>query len=393
VSDWDETHYHGDGCQPPHPDPEQYIVPLCEFGECRDPEHCSMGGACEDAVPSRERRLQELARHAEEHGLYEATLPSVSPYLLHHIGRRLHDLASREDCPYRQDIADAANALLGREPDPGSPWDGRPLPDTALRERIKALADEYARGASWRETPRPGDDGNELVVARTLRTVEADLRSLLSAAPPERDEEARFAELRALERDWDSYGSEPLQPGVEERARAILAALRADPTVCLTSDGGIHLGWADDEVMIEVEPDGRVGALIEDQDLGPAPPEREAAAQAERDRIVTAAQNHRRAAWEAGLGRDVIRHWSATAGWVRRGAPSEPDVRGDAPPEREAPSREEVFAAVRADLGLIDSPTQRSYAELVKAHYPEVTDAISTLIERDWLRVREGGQE
>lgn len=61
------------------------------------------------------------------------------PNLLRHIGLRLHELASREDCPYQQDIADAADALLGLEPDPGSPWDGRPLPepDTALRDRMR----------------------------------------------------------------------------------------------------------------------------------------------------------------------------------------------------------------------------------------------------------------
>jgi hypothetical protein len=75
-------------------------------------------------------------------GRDEGTLPAVTPYLVAHIGRHLQDLASREDCPYRQDIADAANALLGLEPDPGSPWDGRPLgePDTAPRGDYPALS-------------------------------------------------------------------------------------------------------------------------------------------------------------------------------------------------------------------------------------------------------------
>jgi hypothetical protein len=53
--------------------------------------------------------------------------PEPAPDLVARIGRRLHAIAIKADCPYWQDIADAANALLGLEPDPGSPWDGRPL--------------------------------------------------------------------------------------------------------------------------------------------------------------------------------------------------------------------------------------------------------------------------
>lgn len=34
---------------------------------------------------------------------------------------------------------------------------------------------------------------------------------------------------------------------------------------------------------------------------------------------------------------EVARHWSAVAGWVRCGAPSDPDLRGDAPATDEHP--------------------------------------------------------
>ncbi|MFN2496941.1 MAG: hypothetical protein ABR608_13700 [Pseudonocardiaceae bacterium] len=88
----------------------------------------------------------------------------------------------------------------------------------------------------------------------------------MSEVPP--SEARRFAALRALEKNWDSYDADPLQPGVEERAGAILAVLRTEPAICMTSDGGVSLVWGQDEDLeIEVEPDGTVSAFIDGQDL------------------------------------------------------------------------------------------------------------------------------
>lgn len=76
--------------------------------------------------------------------------------------------------------------------------------------------------------------------------------------------------------------------------------------------------------------------------------ERDQAAKAERDRIVQACRNQRRAAWENDIGQEAVRFWSAMAGWVRHGATAEPDVRGDAPAEDEELHRQ--LAASRAEV-------------------------------------------
>lgn len=57
----------------------------------------------------------------------------------------------------------------------------------------------------------------------------------------------------------------------------------------------------------------------------------EAAAKAERERIVEAARRQRRYAWDQSLPPEVARTWSAVAGWVRAGADAEPDLRGPVP--------------------------------------------------------------
>lgn len=77
----------------------------------------------------------------------------------------------------------------------------------------------------------------------------------------------RFAELRALGENWDSYGGRPLQPGVEERARKILADLTADPLICMNPDGGVTLEWNDEEVCVYVDPAGGLGASFSDREL------------------------------------------------------------------------------------------------------------------------------
>ncbi len=84
--------------------------------------------------------------------------------------------------------------------------------------------------------------------------------------------EDRLAELAALPANWDSYGGRPMQPGIAERIAALVTALRGEPRISLTPDGGGHLTWgADEAVIVELNPDGSATALIEDSDLGPTP--------------------------------------------------------------------------------------------------------------------------
>lgn len=74
--------------------------------------------------------------------------------------------------------------------------------------------------------------------------------------PPEVTE--RFAHLRTLPENWDSYGGRPIQAGVEPAMQQILASLRKTPYISATSNGGIEAMWRDsagDEVLtITAEP-------------------------------------------------------------------------------------------------------------------------------------------
>jgi cell division protein FtsB len=104
--------------------------------------------------------------------------------------------------------------------------------------------------------------------ARWTAVVDA-VAEVLAAEQPERLQDRadkRFAYLRTLEQNWDSYGSDPLQPGMEERARKVLKALSADFSICLTANGGICLEDPNMDVIIEIEPN-EVTALIDDRDL------------------------------------------------------------------------------------------------------------------------------
>lgn len=88
---------------------------------------------------------------------------------------------------------------------------------------------------------------------------------------------ARLDYLAELPYDWNSYGALPPQSGVIDRARSLLGALDAEPVISLTESGGVNLSWHDDNVIIEIEPLGRVSAMIEDIDLiSVRPPEAQA---------------------------------------------------------------------------------------------------------------------
>jgi hypothetical protein len=185
-------------------------------------------GAASDPAPPAE--LPELQ-----------SLPAEVVALVHAVDR-MRDKWAEGDDAVKQDlwrrVHEACNAVWGR-------GDSTPAgPDTALRERLAALAYEYADAAYWREHPEQGDDPSERVVARTLRTVETDLRRALggcakpvdgevcvlashdgsypcygasdvgrdlSAAPPERDTAPREREIRAAARElqaWNVKGRE-----------------------------------------------------------------------------------------------------------------------------------------------------------------------------------------
>jgi hypothetical protein len=301
------------------------------------------------------------------------SLPAVTPYLVTHIGRRL------------QDIADAANALLGREPDPGSPWDGRPLGaelDPALRERIAAAIHRDCDGASY---DRPVSD-----CGRCWRTADA-VMGVLSAAPPERHNiETPQALLDALRAERDQLHQRDADKhdrlwGLVDMWRDKAAEARSEEKVAPQHDANEACGRA--RALDEA-----ADALVET--VSAAPPEREAPSPAS---VRTAALG-RIEQREATPGNPADGPYPASVGEVAdelAGLVVELDA-GPAPrlvrelaarlPEREAPSREEAINVVWRGLS-DDLRRARSGGVDVDMRPASIVDA---LIERGWLQVHEG---
>jgi hypothetical protein len=281
----------------------------------------------------------------------------LTPNLLRRIGRRLHDLASREDCTHGQDIADAANALLGREPDPGSPWDGRPLPaepDTALRERI-ALALETHQ-IEWIDHEvgfecgcnEHGQLGALPRLVDTLRHQADAVMEVLSAAPPEREASCTCDGGPQLGIEGDPHcdyceTNHPHHPCDErscrfaEREAPTPASVRAAALRRIEQREATPGNPADGPSPASVgEVADELAGLVVELDAGPA--------------------------------RGLVRELAARL------------------PEREAPSREEAEQTVAVAMDLVDlahaDPGSKRYARA----------AVTSMIECGWLQVREGGQ-
>jgi hypothetical protein len=283
------------------------------------------------------------------------TLPAVTPYLVARIGRRLHDLASHEDCPYRQDIADAANALLGREPDPGSPWYGRPLPAepdtvTVRRDDLRLLLHGFDHPEDTALGSRPDERWQRMQHPDLVPVAEKYWRSVLarflaaSPAVPETALRERLAE--ALLDQWAGDGGpgcngEPV-PWAEgpaydlaETVMGVLSAAPPEREPDWAADGSRDSVWVIGERVVQRGPDQTVlldGERVEDP-----------LALAAALRCAT--------------------HSTA------------------APPEREAPNYEEVIN--RVSLTVTPGGTFREIAR----------DVVDDLIGRGWLTVREGSTD
>ncbi len=69
------------------------------------------------------------------------------------------------------------------------------------------------------------------------------------------DLKTRLHSFRSLKPDWDSYGADPLVPGVFERVEKLLDVLEDagfdKPTIVPTNVGGVCLDWEDWEIKVE----------------------------------------------------------------------------------------------------------------------------------------------
>lgn len=82
--------------------------------------------------------------------------------------------------------------------------------------------------------------------------------------------------LRALEEDWDTYGSPPLSTLALDLTERLLDQVRSlappVPRLSGTSEGGVTFEWTNAtlELIIEVDPLGEVSALVKDVVSGAA---------------------------------------------------------------------------------------------------------------------------
>lgn len=77
----------------------------------------------------------------------------------------------------------------------------------------------------------------------------------------------RIEKLKALQPNWDSYGSPPVQPAAAQAAVQVLYAAQADycppPRIVPVPGGGLQIEWArgSRELEIEMLPDGSIEFL------------------------------------------------------------------------------------------------------------------------------------
>jgi len=73
----------------------------------------------------------------------------------------------------------------------------------------------------------------------------------------------RIASFLSLGKGWDSYGGEPIDPKVAERADELLRLTAAPGQACPMANGGITLEWhlGDREFAVTLDPNGEWGVF------------------------------------------------------------------------------------------------------------------------------------
>jgi hypothetical protein len=139
---------------------------------------------------------------------------------------------------------------------------GYTLRESELLDEIDKLGEWVRRACDAIKTAITDEDGLDgLAGERLLREVGywlADQPSVADASRPvsEGPPKDRWEALKALPKDWDSYGAEPLDAATVDKARAFLAAASVGPTVM----GGVQIEWHIHGLDIEIEflPDGSI---------------------------------------------------------------------------------------------------------------------------------------
>ena len=66
---------------------------------------------------------------------------------------------------------------------------------------------------------------------------------------------ARLNALKERNKNWNSYGADPVNPKAIERARHLLAVLKTEPLIFPTVDGGVVMSWGDEDVTLTIHAD------------------------------------------------------------------------------------------------------------------------------------------
>lgn len=95
------------------------------------------------------------------------------------------------------------------------------------------------------------------------------------AGTPREAVAARFEELAALDPDWDTYGSKPVDPDALRESQAFVERLLQQPipvpSILPVPDGGVQLEWSAGavELELEFEPGASVAVFVcDDHEAG-----------------------------------------------------------------------------------------------------------------------------
>lgn len=123
-------------------------------------------------------------------------------------------------------------------------------------EDIAARVFRESHVSSW-----PGQCESLEEIARDLRALIRDDVDGAGTATPADPREERFRHLASLTQNWDSYGGRPPTEEAIGAARDTLTLLDGNPTISATANGGVLLGWSDDEIEVSCDPSGAVGSV------------------------------------------------------------------------------------------------------------------------------------
>lgn len=78
------------------------------------------------------------------------------------------------------------------------------------------------------------------------------------------DQITKIRQFADLKEGWDSYGAKPVAQTAIDTAMRLAYLFSHESRVGPTNNGGVYFWWGDEEMTIEISPDGHIEVSLED---------------------------------------------------------------------------------------------------------------------------------